>query len=279
MKHAALILAAGLALSAPAALAQVPDWRTPDPQNVLVIDTNQGRIIAELAPDLAPVHIDRIRTLARQGFYDGLTFFRVIGDFMDQTGDPKNNGTGGSTLPDLQPEFTFRRGPGGFYKVAAQAPDDDVRSSTDIGFVGVMPVRSSPEMQMMVTVDGKAPAWGLFCPGVLGMARAATPDSANSQFFLMRDTKHDLDQNYTPFGRVIAGEDVVLKIKVGEPVPPPQDRMTKVRLLADIPAAERPTVQVMDTGGAAFKALVEAQKAQKGGAFDICDVEIPAQIK
>jgi peptidylprolyl isomerase len=278
MKHAALIAALALACAAPVA-AQPSDWRTPDPQHVLVIDTNQGRIIAELAPDLAPAHVERIRTLTRQGFYDGLTFFRVIGDFMDQTGDPQNNGKGGSSLPDLQPEFTFRRAPGGFYKVASKAPDEAVRSSTDLGFMGVMPVRSSPEMQMMVTADGKAPAWGLFCPGVLGMARADPPDSANSQFFLMRDTKHDLDQNYTPFGRVIAGEDVVLKIKVGEPVPPPQDRMTKVRLLADIPEKERPKVQVMDTGGPAFKALIEAQKTRNGGAFDICDVEIPAQIK
>jgi peptidylprolyl isomerase len=278
MKKAALICAMALACAAPAA-AQVSDWRTPDPQNVLVIDTNVGRIIAELSPEMAPAHVDRIRTLTRQHFYDGLTFFRVIGDFMDQTGDPENNGTGGSSLPDLQPEFTFRRAPGGFFKTGTKGPDEEAHSTTDIGFFGVMPVRSSPEMQMMVTADGKAPAWGLFCPGVLGMARAQAPDSANSQFFLMRDTKHDLDLKYTPFGRVIAGEEVVLKIKTGEPVPPPQDRMVKVRLLSDIPENERPKVQVMDTGGPAFKALVEAQKAAKGGAFDICDVEIPAQIK
>ncbi|MGE5501845.1 MAG: peptidylprolyl isomerase [Ignavibacteriales bacterium] len=277
MKKAALIALAALACAAPAA-AQTSDWRTPDPSNVLVIDTNQGRIIAELAPDMAPNTVERIRTLAKQGFYDGLTFFRVIGDFMDQTGDPQNNGTGGSSLPDLQPEFTFRRAPGGFLKTGTQAPDDEVRSSTDVGFLGVMPVRSSPEMQMMVTADGKAPAWGFFCPGVLGMARAQAPDSGNSQFFLMRDTKHDLDLQYTPFGRVIAGEDVVLKIKTGEPVPPPQDRMTKVRLLSDIPEKERPKVQVMDTQSAAFKALVDAQKAKKGGGFDICDVEIPAKV-
>jgi peptidylprolyl isomerase len=277
MKNVALFVAMALACAAPAA-AQTSDWRTPDPQNVLVIDTNQGRIIAELAPAIAPNTVERIRTLTQQHFYDGLTFFRVIGDFMDQTGDPQNNGTGGSSLPDLQPEFTFRRAAGGFYKTGTQAPDDAARSTTDLGFLGVMPIRSSPEMQMMVTADGKAPAWGLFCPGVLGMARADAPDSANSQFFLMRDTKHDLDQNYAPFGRVIAGEEVVLKIKTGEPVPPPQDRMVKVRLLSDIPEKERPTVQVMDTNGPAFKALVEAEKAKRGGAFDLCDMEIPAKV-
>jgi len=277
MKTAAAVLAAALALAAPA-FSQTADWRTPDPENVWVIDTNQGRVIAELAPGVAPAHIERIRTLTRQGFYDGLTFFRVVDGFMDQTGDPQNNGRGGSTLPDLEPEFTFRRGPGGFARAASMAADDEVRSPTEVGYIGVLPVRSSPEMQMMVTADGKAPAWGLFCAGVLGMARAQAPNSANSQFFLMRDTRHDLDLQYTPFGRVISGQDVVRRIKVGEPVAEPQDRMTRVRLLADVPAAERPKVQVMDTAGPAFRALVEAAKARTGGAFDVCDVEIPAKV-
>lgn len=276
MKLAALAVAAAL-ISTPAA-AQVADWRAPDPENLWVIDTNQGRILVELAPQLAPTHVERIRTLTRQGFYDGLSFFRVVDGFMDQTGDPENNGTGGSALPDLEPEFTFRRAPGGFLKVANAAPDAEARSATEYGFLGVMPVRSSPEMQMMVTADGKAPAWGLFCAGVAGMARASTPNSANSQFFLMRDYKSDLNLGYTPFGRVIFGLDVVRRIKVGEPVPAPQDRMVKVRLAADLPEAERPKVRVMDTRGAAFKALVEETKARKGSFFHVCDVEIPAKL-
>src|SRR5690606_5357931 len=102
------------------------------------------------------------------------------------------------------------------------------------------------------------------------MARAAAPNSANSQFFLMRyDKSKELELEYTVFGRVISGLDVVRRIKVGEPVPEPQDRMLKVRLLADIPAAERPSVQAMDTAGAAFKALVDEEKARKGGAFTV----------
>ena len=167
---------------------------------------------------------------------------------------------------------------GGFVKAASASPDDVSRAVTDLGFIGVMPVRSHPEMQMMVTADGKAPAWGLFCAGVAGMARGTPENSANSQFFLMRDTRHDLDLEYTPFGRVISGLDVVRKIKVGEPVAEPQDRMTRVRMLSDLPEAERPTVQVMDTRSAAFRAVVEAAKAARGGSFDICDVEIPAKV-
>ena len=72
------------------------DFRTPDPENVLVIDTNQGRILVELYPQIAPQAVARVKLLARQKFYDGLTFFRVIDGFMDQTGDPTNTGTGGS---------------------------------------------------------------------------------------------------------------------------------------------------------------------------------------
>lgn len=278
MRRAALILAASLALAAPAT-AQTSDWRTPDPQNVWVIDTNQGRIVVELTPQVAPAHVERIRMLTKYEFYDNRTFFRVIDDFMAQTGDPLNNGTGASAQPDMEPEFIFRRGMGsGFAKVGSAPADDVVRGVTDVGFIGVLPVRSLPEMQMMITADGKAPAWGLFCPGVAGMARGTPENSANSQFFLMRDTKPDLDRQYTPFGRVIAGLDVVRKIKTGEPVPEPQDKMTKVRLLADMPEAERPKVEVMDTRGPAFKALVEAEKARRGPAFDICDVEIPAKV-
>ena len=278
MKHAAFIRAAARLAAAPAG-AQTADWRTPDPENVWVIDTNQGRILVELSPELAPAHVERIRTLTRAEFYDTRTFFRVIEGFMAQTGDPMNNGTGASAMPDLEPEFSFRRGVGaGFAKASSAPPDDIARASTGLGFIGVMPVRSQPEMQMMMTADGKAPAWGLFCAGVAGMARGEPENSANSQFFLMRDTRHTLDLKYTPFGRVISGLDVVRRIKTGEPVAEPQDRMTRVRLLSDLPEAERPQVQVMDTRGPAFRALVDATKAARGASFDICDVEIPAKV-
>jgi peptidyl-prolyl cis-trans isomerase B (cyclophilin B) len=76
-----------------------------DPENTLVLETTKGRVVIELRPDLAPGHVERIKTLARQGFYDGVPFHRVIDGFMAQTGDPTGTGTGGSDLPDLQAEF------------------------------------------------------------------------------------------------------------------------------------------------------------------------------
>ena len=69
------------------------DWRTPDPENLMVIDTNKGRIIVELTPQIAPNHVARVKELTRAGVYDNRTFFRVIDQFMAQTGDPKDDGT------------------------------------------------------------------------------------------------------------------------------------------------------------------------------------------
>lgn len=84
-----------------------------DPENTLIIETTQGRVVIALRPDLAPNHVAHIKKLAREGFYDGIVFHRVIDGFMAQTGDPTGTGGGGSSLPDLPKEFSnvpFERG-------------------------------------------------------------------------------------------------------------------------------------------------------------------------
>ncbi|WP_394713556.1 peptidylprolyl isomerase [uncultured Roseibium sp.] len=84
-----------------------------DPENTLYLDLKDGRVTIRLRPDLAPKHVERIKTLTRDGFYDGIIFHRVIDNFMAQTGDPTGTGTGGSDLPDLPAEFSdapFQRG-------------------------------------------------------------------------------------------------------------------------------------------------------------------------
>jgi peptidylprolyl isomerase len=76
-----------------------------DPENTLVIETTKGRVVIEMRPDLAPNHVAHIKKLAREGFYDGVVFHRVIEGFMAQTGCPNGTGTGGSKYPDLKAEF------------------------------------------------------------------------------------------------------------------------------------------------------------------------------
>ena len=134
-----------------------------DLENTLYLETKDGRVVIEMRPDLAPKHVARIKELARQKFYDGITFHRVIDGFMVQTGDPDGDGTGGSGQ-NLPPEFSSEK---------------HVR-------------------------------------GVVSMARAASPASADSQFFIMLGDSEWLDNKYSVWGRVTSGMEHVDKIKKGD---------------------------------------------------------------
>ena len=135
---------------------------TADPENTLYLDLPAGRVVIELRPDLAPNHVARIKELAREGFYDGLAFHRVIPGFMAQGGCPHGTGTGGSGRK-LKAEFSDEK---------------HVR-------------------------------------GICSMARAADPDSADSQFFIMFASSPHLDGQYTVWGKVASGMEHVDAIKKG----------------------------------------------------------------
>jgi peptidylprolyl isomerase len=269
-----LFLGAG-AVAAPAPPPAAPtegDWRVPDPNNVLVIDTTKGRILVELSPVAAPQSAARLRDLARAGFYDGRAFFRVIDDFMDQTGDPTDTGAGGSPKPNLPAEFGFRRGTDTPMVVI------DAAAGRESGFVGPMPVVSQTLDLAAMTADHRVGAFVTYCAGVVGMARAQDPDSGNSQFFLMRSSNANLDQKYSAPGRVIAGMDAVRAIKTGEPVAPPQDKVLTVRVLADLPPGQRPAVRVIDPRGTWFQAEVRRVRAEKVIGLGPCDLDLPSQV-
>ncbi len=118
-------LALALVAAFSAAHAQAPKL---DPQNALVIELKDGPVVIRLRPDLAPKHVERVKTLARQGFYNNLKFHRVIDGFMAQTGDPTGTGMGGSKLGNLPAEFTkevYKRGSVG----AARTNDPNTANS------------------------------------------------------------------------------------------------------------------------------------------------------
>ena len=133
-----------------------------DPENTLYLDLPDGRVVIQLRPDLAPNHVARIKELTRKGFYNGLSFHRVIPGFMAQTGDPRGDGTGGSGQK-LKAEFS---------------QEHHVR-------------------------------------GTVSMARAASPDSGDSQFFICFAPAPFLDGQYTIWGEVVSGMEFVDKIKAG----------------------------------------------------------------
>lgn len=159
-----------------------------NPQNVMVIDIDTGgSAVIRMYPGKAPNHVDRFRELAREGFYDGVVFHRVIDGFMAQTGDPTGTGGGGSGR-NIGAEFN------------------------DIAHVR----------------------------GVVSTARAADPDSADSQFFIMLDEAPHLDGQYTAWGEVVAGMEHVDAITKGpreaNGVVPEEERnrMLRVYIAADV---------------------------------------------
>lgn len=105
-----------------------------DPENTLVIETTKGNVVIELRPDLAPGHVERIKELARENFYDGIVFHRVIDGFMAQVGCPKGNGTGGSDKPDLKAEFSQEKHVRGTVSAARSSNPDSANSQFFIVF-------------------------------------------------------------------------------------------------------------------------------------------------
>ena len=134
------------------------------PEDTLIIETTKGPVTVEMRPDLAPNHVARIKELARQGFYDGVVFHRVIDGFMAQTGDPTGTGRGGSGQK-LRAEFN-----------------------------------AEPHTR-----------------GAVSMARAQSPDSGDSQFFICFDDARFLDGQYTVWGEVTEGMEHIDALPKGEP--------------------------------------------------------------
>jgi peptidylprolyl isomerase len=157
-----------------------------DPENTLVMELKDGKVLIEMFPDKAPQHVARIKELTRKGFYDGVVFHRVMEGFMAQTGDPTGTGRGGSGM-NISAEFN-----------------------------------NIP-----------------FTRGVMGMARAGHPDSADSQFFITLAEAGWLNGQYTVWGRVIEGMEYVDMIKkapagrqsgqVDDP-----DSLISMKVLADV---------------------------------------------
>jgi peptidylprolyl isomerase len=266
------VSAALAAISAPAIAApDVAKWRQLDPAQTLYVDTTKGRVVIEMYPEIAPLAVERIKQLSREKFYDGLQFHRVVDKFMAQTGDPLNTGEGGSKYPDLKDEFLFRRGAEMAFAEAAK------QGGANVGFYKALPIASQPNDMMAITKDKKAAAWGLHCQGVAAMARSDAPNSANSQFYLMRNTYPSLDKRYTVWGRVIWGQEVVNALNVGEP-PANPDKLLTVRVAADLPENARAPLYVLRSDSKDFQEIIEKSRKKAGADFSVCDIQVPASV-
>ena len=120
-----------------------------DPENTIVMELKNGRVVIALRDDLAPNHVARIKELSRRGFYDGVVFHRVIPDFMAQTGDPTGTGSGGSELDDLKAEFSAERHVRGTVSMARTGNPNSANSQFFICFA------DAPWLDRQYTIWGK----------------------------------------------------------------------------------------------------------------------------
>ncbi|MBR7799882.1 peptidylprolyl isomerase [Undibacterium fentianense] len=245
-------------------------WRQLDPDNTLIIDSSKGRIVIEMRPEIAPKAVERIKLLSREKVYDGLQFHRVIAKFVAQTGNPNNRDGGTSKHPNLPPEMMFKIP---YSKIGVWASQS---SDGATGFIGSIPIQTLPLTDPIKSDQVPMRSWGAHCPGVAGMGRNEARDSANSELYFMLDASRRLDRDYTVFGRIVGGMDVLLKIQHGEP-PKQPDVMLSVKVMADLPLDSRPKMQIATD--AALAQIVAKMRQEKGADFSICDITIPSQFE
>jgi cyclophilin family peptidyl-prolyl cis-trans isomerase len=261
------------------------EWRAPDPRNLLVMQLATGRVLIELAPDFAPLHVANIRTMAQEHYYDGLAITRVQDNFVTQWGDPaSDDGNGklrslGKASSSLPPEFTR--------PIDAKLPwtplrDGDVYAP-EVGFSEGFPVARDP-------VSGQE--WLTHCYGMVGVGRDNDPTSGSGAelYAVIGQAPRRLDRNLAVIGRVIDGMPLLSGLPRGDAAmgfyasPSQHIAIRYERLASDMPPAQRPSVQVLRTDSATFAALVDAKRNRRdafyavpAGKVDLCSIDVPVR--
>jgi len=254
------------------------DWRAPDPADTLYLDLATGRVIIELAPRYAPRHVANIRTLAREGHYDGLAISRVQDNFVVQWGDPdKPLGTAARALPA---EFTRPVDPSAPFTPLASIDGYAPR----VGFADGMPAARDTAGRI---------GWLAHCYGTLGVGRDNDVDSGSGAelYVVIGHAPRQLDRNITVAGRVLYGMELLSALPRGpgpmgfhEPAAVTM-RIERVRVAADLAAAMRTPIEVLRTDTPLFAQLVELRRNRTdawykvpAGYIDLCSVPLPVRV-
>jgi peptidylprolyl isomerase len=252
------------------------DWRPLDPENTLYVDVAGGRVVIELAPAFAPEHAANVRTLVRQGYFDGLSIIRSQDNYVVQWGDPDGKRDLGKARATLPPEFTVPWTPAlPFTKL----PDPD-GYAPEVGFSGGFPVGRDPK-----TGQG----WLAHCYGMVGAGRGNEVESGSGAelYVVIGHAPRHLDRNIALVGRVVQGMERLSVLPRGTgPLgfyerPEQYVPIRTVRLAADVPVAERAPLEVLRTDTPTFAALVESRRNRRddwykvpAGHVELCNVPI-----
>ena len=278
---------AGTAAPGSDIVASAPDsaWRTVSAERLMLIETTNGEVLIETAPEFAPAHVARFRELAEEDFFDFKVWHRVIDGFMAQGGGALDNPNANADKPALEGEFTIRRDAS---MTITELQDRTInprenRSRARAGFWNGFQAATQPIAQAAIRADGQVESWLLHCEGAVAAARTQDPNSARSQFYITRAETPHLETTYTVWGKVRDGQEAVNALEEGALA---QDRnfspdfIEDVVLVETLPAEDQPTVEVMDTSSDAFAAYLDAVAQADGGTLpNVCDIDVPVRIQ
>lgn len=252
------------------------DWRAIPAEETLVMQLESGTVTIALSPSLAPKHVAQVKKLAREGFYDGLSFYRVIEGFVAQGGDPFGERKIRTAKKTMKAEFETA----GDNIAFAALPDADGYAPA-AGFVGGIPAGHD---------ERTGTYWHLHCAGAFAFGREDGRDTASTEFYIALQPQRYLDRNLTVFGRVIDGMEHVQALRRIEPPETKDDdigdRIVSFRVAADIPEEERVNWEFLDSARPAFSAFVESRRNRPEGFFyyrpnyiDVCQLPAPVRKK
>jgi peptidylprolyl isomerase len=258
------------------AASSAADWRPPDPENTLYVELPGGRVVIELAPAFAPLHVANIKTLARAGYFNGLAIIREQDNYVAQWGDPENRHPLPLRIGKVAPEFDSTLPP---HMSFTRLPDGDVYAP-EVGFSEGFPVARSAALHKV---------WLAHCYGMVGVGRDLDVESGSGaeMYVVIGHAPRHLDRNVALVGRVLKGMELLSSLprgsaemgfyaKTEKPLP-----IRSIRVAADVPAAERSNLEVIRTDTATFTALVESRRNRPedffkvpAGRIDLCNVPV-----
>jgi len=260
------------------------DWRRLEQDRLLYLELPVGQVVFELAPQFAPRHVENLRKLVRQQYFDGLAIMRSQDNFVVQWGDPESAPDAkkslGSAQAALAAEFT-RPSQG----LAFSALPDPDTYAPQTGFAAGFPAARDPR-------DGTA--WLVHCYGVVGVGRDNAADSGGGAelYAVTGHAPRQLDRNITVLGRVVQGMELLATLPRGSgplgfyATPEQRTPIRRVRLAADVPESERVALEVLRTDTATFRDLVESRRNRQdawykvpAGHIDVCNVPLPVRSR
>ena len=253
-------------------------WQLLPQDNLLYLETDQGRIVILLAPQFAPEHVKRVKQLVKAGFYDGVTFYRVIEGFVAQFGVPEHEWGTRAKLTPMKAEFSWPVRNSDPY-LLVQRPD---LLAEETGFNQGFAVAREQNQE-----------WLVHCPGVVNMARANEPDTGVADIaIMMGQAPRHLDKNMSAFGKVIWGQYAVNRIRRGETADggvissaAARTVIKQARLGADLAPDRQLQLEWLNTSSSEFSQSLAERRSRthvfyqhKGnGNMDVCYPQVPVR--